>query len=40
MFIKFNDVRRGRYVVFVEKDILCFSRVWAVGFGEDDDCLD
>jgi hypothetical protein len=40
MFIKFDDVRSRRDPVFVEKDVLGFARVWAVGLGEDDDCLD
>lgn len=37
MLIEFDDEGCGYDLVFIEEDSLCFLRVRAVGFGEDDD---
>jgi hypothetical protein len=36
--VQLDDVRLGLDAVFLEQDVFCFHRVWAVCLGEDDDC--
>lgn len=38
MLIEFDHMRRRHYIVFLKEDSFCPLTIWAVGFGENNDC--